>query len=78
MLDDKVNLLSLFTVVLFSLANFDSKEKKATFNFVTSKYSDKYGNEIPAKSPIGMFQEQLIPNDLGFVVKKGREYYHGD
>jgi hypothetical protein len=77
MLDDKVNLAGLFTVVLYTEVQFDNKEKKATYNFITNKYSDRSNNEIPAKSPIGMFDDILIPNDLGFVIKKADEYYNG-
>lgn len=31
-----------------------------------------------AKSPMGMFDDAHIPNDLGFVKKKMREYYYGE
>ena len=30
-----------------------------------------------AKSPVGMFDRQLIPNDLGLVADKNAEYYAG-
>ena len=33
--------------------------------------------EIPAKTPEGMFEEDFIPNDLGYVVNKMNEYYNG-
>jgi hypothetical protein len=75
MLDSKVTLEGLFTVVLYTHVQYSSKDKKATYNFVTNKYSDNAGNEIPAKSPIGMFDELLIPNDLGYVIQKADEYY---
>lgn len=75
MLDDKVTLEGIFTVLLYTFVEFDSKEKKASYFFVTNKYSDNMNNEIPAKSPIGMFSELLIPNDLGLVVKTANEYY---
>jgi hypothetical protein len=75
MLDDKVTLEGLFTVVLYTFVQFDSKEKKASYNFVTNKYSDNSNIEIPAKSPIGMFEELLVPNDLGLVIQKAKEYY---
>ena len=28
-----------------------------------------------AKSPIGMFDKQFIPNDLGYITDKIAEYY---
>jgi hypothetical protein len=32
-------------------------------------------NAVQAKSPIGMFDKQFIPNDLGHVVEKIAQYY---
>lgn len=32
----------------------------------------------PCKSPMGMFEEDLIPNDLQYVVDKIKNYYEGD
>jgi hypothetical protein len=29
-----------------------------------------------AKSPVGMFDDLLIPNDLGYVKDKMEEYYN--
>jgi len=75
MLDDKVNLAGLFTVVLYTNVVFDNKEKQAEYKFITNKYTDLAGNEIPAKSPIGMFDNLLIPNDMGLVIQKANEYY---
>lgn len=75
MLDDKITLEGLFTVVLYSTVSFDAKEKISNYQFVTNKYADNSEIEIPAKSPRGMFEEILIPNDLGFVIKKANEYY---
>lgn len=79
MLDDKVNLAGLFTVVLYTQVDAVSKdgETTVTYNFVTNKFINNAGIEIPAKSPIGMFDEMLIPNDLGLVVEKADEYYNG-
>jgi len=75
MLDDKVTLEGLFTVVLYTHVEFDNKEKRATYHFVTNKYSDNMGNEIPSKSPIGMFNDILIPNDMGLVIETATKYY---
>ena len=33
------------------------------------------GAELPCKTPDGMFDEDYIPNDLGYVLKKVNEYY---
>lgn len=75
MLDEKVTLEGLFTVVLYTMSQHDEKEKKTTYHFVTNRYTDDSGNIIPAKSPVGMFSEPLITNDLGYVVEKADEYY---
>lgn len=75
LLEDKVVLEGLFTVILYALVSFDMKEKKPIYNFVTNKYLDSSNNEVMAKSPVGMFDDLLIPNDLGFVIKKAEEYY---
>lgn len=75
LLDEKVNLAGLFTIVLYTHNTFDASEKKMHYHFVTNKMLNNSGNEVPAKSPIGMFEELLIPNDLGFVIKKANEYY---
>ena len=77
LLDEKVNLAGLFTVVLYTLVDVETKEgqRHVTYNFVTNKHVTNTGVEIPAKSPVGMFEDILIPNDLGLVVQKAHEYY---
>jgi hypothetical protein len=59
-----------FTVVLFGKSFYNDKEKKSVHLFVTNK-----DGQYPAKSPIGMFEDLYIPNDLGYVVQKIKEYY---
>lgn len=77
MLDDKINLAGLFTVILYTQVDAINKDgqTEVTYNFVTNKFINNAGVEIPAKSPIGMFDDLLIPNDLGLVIKKADEYY---
>lgn len=77
LLDEKVNLAGLFTVILYTLVEVDTKDgqREVKYNFVTNKHTTSTGIEIPAKSPVGMFDDILIPNDLGFVLKKANEYY---
>lgn len=72
MLDDKVTLEGLFTVVLFTKVVV-SDEGDPTFYFLTT-----IDGQSPAKSPIGMFEEKLIPNNLQYVVSKVEEYYNGE
>lgn len=76
MLDNTVTIEGLFPVVLYTYTQHDPKTKETTFHFLTRKMNDSLGNEIPAKSPPGMFEEALIPNDLGLVLQKANEYYN--
>jgi len=73
LLDDQYNILENIDIVLF--ANPQSDDKKIDYVFVTNRSTDKNGAEIPAKSPMGMFDELLVPNDLAFVSQKIDEYY---
>ncbi len=75
MLDDKVNLAGLFTVVLYTTTKTNMQGTQ--YFFVTNKYIDDRGIHIMAKSPVGMFEEKLIPNDMGFVLDKIEEYNKG-
>jgi hypothetical protein len=73
MLDSKVTLEGLFTIVLYGKQEWDDKEKKVTKSFVTN-----FDGQFPAKSPVGMFKDTYILNDLGAVVKAIHTYNHGD
>ena len=68
MLDDKVDIPSLLTIVLEARVN--NKEYK----FLTNKESSR----DLAKSPEGMFDELYIDNDLMKIDKQIREYYFLD
>lgn len=48
-----------------------TNDKKVLKQFVTN-----YDGQFPAKSPVGMFEETYIPNDLGYVISKVEEYYN--
>jgi Cys-tRNA synthase (O-phospho-L-seryl-tRNA:Cys-tRNA synthase) len=69
MLDQAITLEGLFTVLLYTHSTWDEKEAKAHYYFVTNKTS-----EYPSKSPIGMFDDIYIPNDLGYVADKIDEF----
>lgn len=67
MIDDYLTLEGLFTVVLYSkVVKVDNKMK---YQFVTN-----FDGEFPAKSPIGMFADIYIPNDLGLVAETIDKY----
>lgn len=58
-----------FEIVLYGKASYDEKEKRSIRQFVTND-----DGVYPAKSPVGMF-DLYMPNDLGLVVEKVKEYY---
>lgn len=72
MLSDKVNLAGLFTVVLYTTTK--TTMQGTQYFFVTNKYIDDRGIHITAKSPVGMFTDKLIPNDMGFVLEQINKY----
>lgn len=75
MLSDKVNLAGLFTVVLYTYVK--TTMQGSTYSFITNQHIDDRGIYITAKSPRGMFNEKIIPNDMGYVIKKITEYNKG-
>ena len=68
MIDNQIKLEGLFTVVLYSVP--ETRGEKTEYQFITNRYK-KY----PAKSPVGMFDEIKIPNNLKIVIDKVNEYY---
>ena len=64
LLDDKVCIEGMFTIVLHAM--------KANGKYVFATNSD--GLDC-AKSPLGMFDEESIDNDLAKIDEKIREYY---
>jgi hypothetical protein len=69
LLDDKINPAGLFTVLLFTDVN-TKDNGEVEYRFVTNN-----DGTYPAKSPMGMFEDKYIPNDLGKVVEIMDEYY---
>ena len=72
MLDEKVTLEGLFTVVLFTDIVKDQQSGKLDYKFITQN-----DGSTTSKSPRGMFTELTIPNDLLLICKKIDEYYQG-
>lgn len=73
MIDKLMNLEGLFTYVLFSDTTVDH-EGKVAYTFITNTTNNSQGVMVPAKSPLGCFDDIRIPNDLGLVVDKINEY----
>jgi len=70
LLDNQINLEGLFTVVLYTYVE-DSKDGKSKYHFLTNRY-----RKFPAKSPDGMFDELMIPNNLQLVSDTINNYYN--
>lgn len=68
MVDNYLTLEGLFTVILYTRVGKNTANK-IEYNFVTN-----CDGEFPAKSPIGMFKDLYIPNDLGLVSQTIDEY----
>lgn len=66
MLDEKITIEGLFTTVLHS--------RVVDGNYL---FQTQYDGEYLAKSPMGMFEDHLMPNDL-LVVKEAIENYFND
>lgn len=58
----------MFSVVLYITTK--SEGGKVRHLFVTNN-----DGNFPAKSPVGMFKDIYIPNDMGYVINKIKEYY---
>lgn len=74
LVDNCYNPLEVVPMVLYSSVRYDDKGN-ASYGFYTHRC--KEGTvEIPAKTPDEMFEEDFIPNDLGYIVNKMNEYYN--
>ena len=69
MLDEKITVEGMFTIVLLSLA--ENTVEGTKYSFVT-----RNDGSSTAKSPAGMFEEK-IPNDLQSVLNRIEEYNNG-
>lgn len=71
MVDDYLTLEGLFTVVLYSKVS-KGNDNKIKYEFVTN-----HDGEFPAKTPIGLFSDLYIPNDLGVISETIDKYNEG-
>lgn len=70
MVQDYITPEGKYDIVLFGKQTM-GEDKKVVKQFVTN-----FDGQYPSKSPVGMFEEQYIPNDLGYVIEKVEEYYN--
>jgi nicotinamide riboside kinase len=71
-LDNQIVLEGLFTIALYTHVEED-KDGIPKYNFVTNRFRN-----YPAKSPLGMFEDTLIPNDLQLVCDVIDAYYQDE
>lgn len=71
MVDDYLTMEGLFTVVLYAKVSRGA-DNKIAYQFVTNN-----DGEFPAKSPIGLFTDLYIQNDLGLVSETIDKYNEG-
>jgi hypothetical protein len=71
MLDEKVTLEGMFTIVLNGVIHMDRP--------IESRYCFQTQNDgnNTTKSPMGMFDQEEIPNDLNVVYESIKSYYGG-
>lgn len=69
MVDSYITPEGKFEIVLYGKSFFDSTEKKSIRQFVTND-----DGQYPAKTPVGMFKDMYIQNDMGLVLDTINEY----
>ena len=69
MIDNTITLEGLFTIILYTEVkmNLDTQEPEFYFRTVTD-------GKDTCKTPKGMFEDVLIPNDMSYVFDKIKEY----
>jgi len=77
MIDSQINPIGYFTYCLVSSAYVDS-EGKTQYGFFTNATRDDRNIVVPAKSPVGVFKDLIIPNDMGYVVDEIEKYNQGE
>ena len=70
LVDNVITLEGMFTVVIYT-------EVEKTKEGIKHWFITQNDGSTTAKSPMGMFDETKIPNDLKFVKEKLNEYYNG-
>ena len=70
LVDNVITLEGMFTIVIYT-------EVEKTKEGIKHWFVTQNDGSTTAKSPIGMFDEIKIPNDLNVVKEKLNEYYEG-
>ena len=72
MVDNYITPEGKFEIVLYGKSYYSEELKKSVRVFVTND-----DGVYPAKSPVDMFSDIYIPNDMGAVIKQVENYYLG-
>ena len=73
MVDQYITPEGKFEIVLYGKSFYNEELKKSIRQFVTND-----DGTYPAKSPVDMFSDLYIPNDMGYVVEQVEKYYLGE
>ena len=76
LLDEKYNIFENVDIILFAEPRVDGN--KVTYGYYTNLTQGKGGAYLPAKTPMGMFKDIFIPNDLKLVADTINKYYGGE
>lgn len=71
MVNDYITPEGKFEIVLFGKQSVIQLDGKSV---VKKQFVTNYDGQYPAKSPIGMFEDLYIPNDLGYVLNSIKNY----
>lgn len=72
LLDNTIYLDGLFTFIFYAEVEKDFKTDQINYRLRT-----KSDGQSTCKTPVGCFEEEYIPNDMGYIIKKIQEYYEG-
>lgn len=72
MVDEYTTPEGKFDIVLVGVSRWDDTAKRVFKEYVTNE-NETYSSP---KSPIGMFDDLLISNDLGYIVKQVNKFYN--
>lgn len=75
LLDSQFNIYENVDIILYAQPRIEGT--RVEYGFYTNA-STANGVLIPAKTPIDMFEDSFVPNDLNLVVNKIKEYYGGE
>lgn len=73
LLDEKYNIFENVDIILFAEPQIVGNN--VTYGYYTNLTQGKAGAYVPAKSPMGMFPDIFIPNDLQKVADAINNYY---